>query len=131
MLEKIHYNVKEDLKKIEKVLGQELATPVYTIGYHCNDGEFLVALTNYTPDVDIEGSCIAEGKWFDLDIYKHLFACVFDALKCKRFTFKISKDNKQSIKLAELAGCVLECELRGIDMLLYSIIPSECKYYGR
>ena len=127
----ITINEQNDRDLIEKVLGEVMPDPCYTIGYTNPDGHFLVALTNYTRNIDIEGTCIAEGKWFDLGIYKHLFTWVFGTLKCKRFTFRIQKDNEKCIQLAMMAGCVKECELRGTDMLLFSIIPEECKYYVR
>ena len=127
----ITINVQKDKDLIEKVLSEKMPDPCYTIGYTNPDGYFLTAFTNYTRNTDIEGTCVASGKWFDIGIYKHLFTWVFGTLKCKRFTFRIQRDNHKCIELAKKAGCVQECELRGTDMLLYSILPEECKYYVR
>jgi len=125
----------EALPRIEQELGESIANPVMVIGYYNLDedkkelGCFLTAYSNYTKNYDIEGTCIAKGKWFHPSIYEHLFQFVFGTLQCKRFTFRISNENTKCIELAERAGAVKECALRGTDMLLYSILPQECQFY--
>ncbi len=98
------------------------------IGYHNENGYMIAAITDYN-GISCEVSGMAKGKWFHTSIYAHLFGHIFKTLKCKRVNFIVDKDNHRCINLLEKAGCVRECELRGVDRYLYSMTPED--FYGK
>lgn len=122
-------NHPDDIQVIQQELDFILPSEHKVLGYHTDKGFMIAALTKYTLNSDVEVSGMAKGKWFHPDIYADLFNYIFKTLRCKRASFIVEKDNHKCIQLLEKGGCVRECELRGIDRYLYSMLPVD--YYGK
>lgn len=124
---KIHMreNHKDDIRIVENELETNLPDNSHLISYINDKGYLMVVFTNYTLNTDVEIFGVASGKWFHPDIYQHIFYHCFNTLGCKRVTLKVENDNHKCINLIEKGGAVLECKLRGLNILLYSLLPSD------
>lgn len=119
-------NRAEDMADIENTLPDFVLDGATVLSYHKEDnsGYLIAAITDHN-GVSCEVSGMASGKWFHTSIYADLFGFIFETLKCKRINFVVDKDNHKCIALLEKGGCVRECELRGVDRYLYSMIPED------
>jgi hypothetical protein len=100
------------------------------IGYPNDHGLMIVGLDNYS-GVNIFLSVVGFGQWAKRSTLSHFFSYVFDDLGCKRASATVHPDNHKSVKMLTRLGFVKECELRGVDEHLYSLLPTDCKYYVR
>lgn len=120
---------KEDLKLLEKILKTKLPESNNVWGCFSVNGFALIGYVNYYDSTDIELFVYGSGQWLTKQLLNKVFTYVFGQLKCKRCTLKMLKNNQKAINLAERLGFIKECELRGINTFLYSMLKSECKYY--
>lgn len=126
---KIHdrYNNADDKRILSNELDTEIKDGDYIIGYHNDDGYLIVCFTNYTLNTDVEIYGHGSGKWFHPEIYNHIFTHCFKTLGCLRVTLKVEADNHKCIELLKKGGAVKECELRGLNVHLYSLLPKDLK----
>jgi len=114
----------DDIAEISKTLDNDFTGEFKTIGYHMPKGKMIAVITDLTAH-SCEVSGMATGKWFHTDIYADLFNYIFNILGCSRITYVVDKDNYKCINLLERGGAVKECELRGVDRYLYSMIRED------
>ena len=114
---------------IEKELDGKYGTDACIISYFTSTGKVIFALDNYIKNTNVGLGVVGFGQWGSKTILNHLFTHIFDVMKCKRTSVLIRPDNYKSIKLAKALGFVHECDLRGMNLGQWSLLPQDSKYY--
>ncbi len=114
---------------IEDKLKGEFDSNACIVGYQSSGGLGIFALSNYRKNIDIGISVVGIGQWCRRSIFNHLFSHIFDVLRCKRVSVLIHPGNIKSIKLIKTIGFVHECDVRGLELSQYSLLPEDTKYY--
>jgi hypothetical protein len=107
-----------------------LSNDSLTLAYFTNTGLVIFGLDNYS-DLNVEVSVAGVGNWARKSIFNHFFSYLFDELQVPRASAIVHPDNRKSIKLITRLGFKHEVRLRGIDLDLYSLLPTDTKYYVR
>lgn len=115
---------------LEKQLGGKFSDNVKILTYINPNGVGIVAYDNMNNlSVDISASGV--GQWLTRGLLHHVFKYAFDTNGVKRINAYVEPENHKSIKLITRIGFVKECRLRGIDVDLYSLLPTDTKYYEK
>ncbi len=123
----LRVNHRDDIQKIIETLDIDM-DGANVIGYHSEHGIGVVALKNYFINQDIELFVVGSGSWLNKQLLKHIFTYIFTMLNCIRCTARIKNDNTKSIELVKRLGFVKEGELRGVDISIFSLLRSDCKW---
>lgn len=115
---------------LEKVTDSKLSDDSMVMLYHTRTGAVIFGVDNYT-DMNVDLTVAGVGNWARKSIFNDFFSYIFDELKVKRASAFVHPDNKKSSKLITRLGFVKECRLRGVNLDLYSLLPTDTKYYVR
>lgn len=128
MLILYEWNNPEHRELLEKTVGITELTNV--ISYPTYKGLMIAGIDNYS-GVNVFLTVVGFGQWATRPILSHFFTYIFKELGCLRASATVHPDNKKSVKMLNRLGFVKECELRGVNEHLYSLLPEDCKYYVR
>ena len=117
-----------DRELLEQSIKGELSPQSHVISYETKSGLVVFGLDNYS-DINVEISVTGVGRWARRAIFQHFFHYLFNELQVKRASALVHPDNEKCIKLITQLGFVHECSLRGIDVDLFSLLPTDTNYY--
>lgn len=120
----------EDRSWLERALGGKFTNNCKVLSYFSTNGVGFIAYDNIT-DISADISASGTGHWLSRSLLQHIFQYAFDVLKVKRINAYVQPDNKKSINLVTRLGFINECLLRGVDVYLFSLLPTDSRYYEK
>lgn len=115
---------------LERALGGKFSDNVKIFTFMNPNGLGFIAYDNLT-NLSVDISAAGVGTWLTRGLLRHIFSYAFDTEQVKRINAYVEIDNTASQRMIERIGFIRECQLRGTDIYLYSLLPTDTKYYEK
>ncbi len=111
-------------------MGGKFSERVKTLGYINPNGMGVIAYDNLN-NISVDISAAGVGRWLSRSLLRHIFSYAFDVEGVKRINAYVQPDNKKSIKMITGIGFKRDCHLRGTEVDLYSLLPTDTNFYEK